>query len=133
MHGRGSNLEKEKEPIVRKRKTYELQLSKFELVHLRDLFSVLLATEAKQTVSQALADAEDRSLVEARLWQRVAAACSDAGIPMDEQAPDFVCAAIVQHPAVGVFRLSSEPGDEGDCDADEHPVSPFDARDNEEG
>jgi hypothetical protein len=92
----------------RKRKTFTLRLSKFELIHLRDLFSVILATETKQTVSQALAQVEERSLIESRLWQRVVKACKEAGIPLDDDAPDFVVAAAAS-PPVGVFRLATAP------------------------
>ena len=111
----------------RKRKTYQVRLTKFELAHLRDLMSVLLSPKVEQTVSQALAEAEERSLVEARLWQRIAAACKEARLPMDEEAPDFVCAAVVSTPTVGVFRIAQEP-DEGQ---DEESSSPF-GRDEEE-
>lgn len=95
---------------IRKRKTFPLRLTKYELLHLRDLFSVVLATETQQTVSQGLAAAEDRSLIESRLWLRVARACSEADIPLDDDAPDFVCAAS-SAPSVGVFRIAHEPNE----------------------
>lgn len=105
------------DPKIRKCKTYELRLTKFELLHLRDLFGVLLSPEAKQTVSQALASAEERSTVEARLWQRVAAACKKANLPLDENAPDFICAAIMTTaPSVSVFRISPEPNEQSSSD-----------------
>ncbi len=106
---------------IRKRKTFQLRLSKFELLHLRDLFGVLLSTEAKQTVSQALAAAEERSLIEARLWQRIAAACVEADLPTDEEAPDFICAAMVTPPPVGVFRLAQEPDETPSKPTAAHP------------
>lgn len=98
---------------LRKRKTIPLRLTKLELAHLRDLFSVLLANKAEKTVSQALAEAEGRTLVEARLWQRIAEVCKAARLPMDEDAPDFICAAVLSPPPVGVFRIAQEP-DEGE-------------------
>jgi len=98
---------------IRKRKTFSLRLSKFELLHLRDLFSVSLAPEAKQTVSQALAASEERSLVEARLWQTLVAVCREADLPMDDEAPDFVVAANSM-PTVGVFRIAQEPNETSD-------------------
>jgi len=105
---------------IRKRKTFNLRLSKYELLHLRDLFGVLLSTEARQTVSQALAQAEERTIIESRLWQRIAAACKEAGLPMDEDAPDFICAAMVSNPPVGVFRVAHEPNEES-APAQDHP------------
>lgn len=98
------------QPEVKKRKTYRLKLTKFELIHLRDLLSITLPPALEQTVSQALAVAEDRPLIEARLWSKVARACSDAELPLDDAAPDFVCAAAAA-PPVGVFRLAQEPSD----------------------
>ena len=96
---------------IRKRKTYALRLTKLELLHIRDLFSVLLSTEAKQTVSQALASVEERSVVEARLWQKVAASCEEAKLPLADHAPDYICAAMVSPPPVGVFRVAHEPSE----------------------
>lgn len=101
---------------VRSRKIFTLKLSKFELIHLRDLFSVLLSTDAKQTVSQALAVVEDRTVIEARLWQRVAEACKGAELPTDDDAPDFICAAAAS-PPVGVFRIAQEPNEQPDVPA----------------
>ena len=62
----------------------------------------------KQTVSQALAVTEERSLVEARLWLKLATACREAELPLDDEAPDFICAAS-SAPSVSVFRLAQEP------------------------
>ena len=82
-----------------------------------------MSPKAEQTVSQALAEAEERTLIESRLWQRIVAACREANLPMDEEAPDFVCAAIVPTPTVGVFRLAHEPNE--DAQVEVRPSSPF--------
>jgi hypothetical protein len=87
----------------------DLKLTKFEAIHLRDLFGVTLAVDMKTTVSQALANAADRPMVEAKLWQKIAKACKSAKISMNEEAPDFVVAASAP-PPVGVFQLANEPG-----------------------
>jgi hypothetical protein len=100
-----------------KPKTTTLQLTVFELTHLRDLFSISLPPTLAQTMSQALAQLEDRSMVEAKLWQKVAAACKSAEIPMDDDAADFICAASAG-PPVGVFKLAQEPN-EGEEDEEE--------------
>jgi hypothetical protein len=96
------------DPEIKRRKTFTVRLTKFELLHLRDLFSVMLPTEMRETLSQRLALSQDRSLVEARLWQKLARACAEAELPMDDDAPDFVVAASGA-PPVGVFELAHEP------------------------
>jgi len=119
------------QPVVRTKKTFPLRLTRFELLHLRDLFSVLLASDASQTVSQALAAVEDRRLVEARLWQKLVGSCREADLPVDEDAPDFVVAAS-QAPPVGVFKLAEEPPKDEDDD-DEEAGSPLEDDDSDEG
>lgn len=109
---------------VKKRKTFEIRLTKFELLHLRDLFSVLLPPDAKQTMSQALAELENRTLIETILWKKIANACIEADLPMDDDAPDYVVAP-ASPPPISVFQLSSDPngessaGDDDDDDTDD--------------
>lgn len=79
-----------KDPALRKRPTYKLKLTQLELLHLRDLFSVLLPMTMQATLSQALARRQDRAIVEASLWQKVLKACAAADVPIDDDAPDFV-------------------------------------------
>lgn len=105
---------------ARKRKTFQVRLTKFELVHLRDLFNVRLPPDLKKTVSQALAEAEERSMIESRLWQTIFNACVEAEVPVDSDAPDFICAASGP-PPVGVFRMATEPG-EGEQQEEAEPV-----------
>lgn len=92
-----------------KKKAFDLRLTAAELVHLRDLFGVRLPPEMKTTLSQALAGAVERPWVEARLWQKVAAACRLAGVPLDEGAPDYVV-AVSGTPAINVYELATEAG-----------------------
>ena len=96
------------EPNVVRPKTFSLRLTRFELLHLRDLFSVLLPPDLERTLSQALAAAEERPMVEAKLWQKVSEACLSAGLPTGDDAPDFVASA-VSTPQIGVFRLAVDP------------------------
>lgn len=96
------------EPTVVRSKTFSLRLTRFEVLHLRDLFSVMLPPALNQTLSAALAVAEERPMVEAKLWQKVKAACEEAQLPLDDDAPDFVAAA-VSTPQIGVFRLAHDP------------------------
>lgn len=96
------------DPEIKRRKTFNVRLTKFELLHLRDLFAVVLPPDMKDTLSQRLAASQDRLLVEARLWQKLARVCREADLPMDDDAPDFVVAASGA-PPVGVFELAHEP------------------------
>lgn len=98
---------KEKSLKIKKRKTYELRLTRSELVHLRDLFSVVLPPDARKTMSQALAELEDRSVIESHLWSKVSELCSDANLPLDNDAPDYIIAPIAP-PPMSVFPLTSD-------------------------
>lgn len=88
-------------------KTFLVRLTRPELEHIRDLFSVILPTEMKDTISQKLATLKGCSLIEAKLWQKLVKACNDASLPLDDEAPDFVVTAI-STPPIGVFELSKE-------------------------
>jgi hypothetical protein len=92
---------------TRSRKTFNLPVTPLELTHIRDLFSILLPPDARQTVSQALAAAEDRAAPEAKLWQKVVNLCQAASLPTGDQAPDFLVAASAM-PPVGVYRIAEE-------------------------
>lgn len=100
-----------KQPPIKKRKTFDLRLTKFELIHLRDLFGVVLPPEGKRTLSQSLAEIENRSMIETLLWNKIADACESAGVPMNEEAPDFIVAPSGP-PPMSVFQLASEPIDD---------------------
>ena len=114
---------------LRKRKTFELRLTKFELLHLRDLFNVKLPPELKLTVSQGLAVVESRPMVETHLWNKLAKACSDAEVPLDDAAPDFICAAS-SSPSVSVFKLASEPDE---CQPSDQQGTVFDKVEEDDG
>ena len=92
---------------IKKRKTYELRLTKTELVHLRDLFSVVLPPDMKKSLSQHLAEIEDRVYIEDKLWTKLSDLLKDAGLPVDDEAPDFIVAPTAP-PAMGVFPLSAD-------------------------
>ena len=110
-----TNMSKAK---IRKRKTHELRLTKFELLHLRDLMSILLPPDAKQTLSQAMATLENRQMVESVLWRKVSELCSVAGLPTGNEAPDYVVAPI-SAPPMGVFQLAHDPMQESDITSDD--------------
>lgn len=93
---------------LKKRKTYDLRLTKFELLHLRDLFSIALGPDAKRTVSQTLAEVESRPMVETFLWKKLSDLLEEAEVPTGDDAPDFVVAS-TETPPLSVFQLATEP------------------------
>lgn len=97
----------DKNPKIHRQKTYDLTLTKFELLHVRDLFSVLLPPDGAQTLSQALAEAEGRGLIESMLWEKVTALCESADLPLNDEAPDYIIAPI-SSPALGVFHVNHD-------------------------
>lgn len=104
------------DPEIKRRKTFTVRLTKFELLHLRDLFAVMLPPDLKETLSQRLAASQDRLLVEAKLWQKIARVCHEAELPMDDDAPDFVVAAAAA-PPISVFELAHQPAEEPEEEA----------------
>jgi len=93
------------------RPLWELKLTQLELLHLRDLFSILLPPEGKQTVSQVLALSEDRTLAETGLWSKLSGLCKSAGIPTDDEAPDFVV-MMAGAPTLGIFKVDAQQEEE---------------------
>jgi len=91
---------------LKKRKTFKLKLTQLELLHMRDLFSVALPPTLAVTLSQSLATAEERTLVESKLWQKLATACSKANIPTDDDAPDFGIVPVGFAP-MSVYRVAA--------------------------
>ena len=69
--------------------------------------SVLLPPTGAQTLSQALAAVEDRNLIESILWEKVSALCSEAGLPLDGEAPDYIVAP-TSPPPMGVFQINQD-------------------------
>jgi len=99
--------EKEQDEGLKPKKNFSLKLSRKELVHLRDLFGVLLSADMKSTISQALASSQDRQLIESKLWNKIISLCNEAEIPLGDEAPDFIV-TISSTPQLGVFELISE-------------------------
>lgn len=95
------------EPTPPPKETHELKLTVSELIHLRDLMSVLLPIEMSDTLSLRLAQSTGRELVEPLLWQKVVKACIAANIATDEEAPDFVV-AVSSIPAISVFEVGAD-------------------------
>lgn len=99
-------MTKEKKPKVRRQKVYDLSLTKLELLHIRDLMSMLLPPNGEKTVSQSLAELENRGLIEVRLWGKVSNLCQEASLPLDDEAPDYIVAPNAP-PPMSVFHINT--------------------------
>ena len=105
---------KEAEDVLKPKKIFTLRLSKQEIIHLRDLFGIMLPPDMKTTVSQAIASSQGRHMAESKLWNKIAGLCEESNIPMGDEAPDFVV-TISAPPRLGVFEMMSDgAGDDED-------------------
>jgi hypothetical protein len=108
-----------RERCLAKRKTHTLNLTKIELAHLRDLFGILLPPAMDRTISEVLAEAESRMLVESILWKKIEDACVTAGVPVGDECSDFVVAP-TGTPPMSVFRVASDlTGDDEQAEVEE--------------
>ena len=105
----------DKKPKIHRQKTFDLNLTKFELLHLRDLMSLLLPPDGQQTLSQSLAELEGRNLIESMLWTKLSNLCESAGLPTDAEAPDYIIAPITS-PKLGVFHVNHDLDTQGTDD-----------------
>lgn len=110
-HKKVSKKEKEKlaeEDIkVKRRETCFLKLTKLELVHIRDMLSILYPSENKRTISQSLAEAEQRTFEESSLWNKISDLCVEFNLPVGDDAPDYAIMPIA-HAPMAVFMLGQE-------------------------
>ena len=70
-------------------KNISLKLNVEELTHLRDLFSVLLPQEFKLTLSESLAQLQDKQKLENVLWKKIYNLCKDNTPITDKDADKF--------------------------------------------
>ena len=92
-------------------KTYEVRLTKLELLHIRDLFNVRLPPDGDKTVSVALAEAEGRPVIESGCWRKFGPAFEAAGVEVGDAAPDHMVIPTGMAPMT-VMPIASEPQDE---------------------
>lgn len=84
--------------------TFKVEFTRAELAHIRDLFSIRIPPELKTTLSEALAESQERQLIETRLWEKLTAVITKSGVPMGENAPDFTVLPTGAVP-LGVFQI----------------------------
>ena len=92
---------------VKRVKITTLELAPSELIHLRDILTIKLPPDLKQTLSESLARVEDRELVEQTLWSKVTDACKEAGLPLENEAPDYVV-IMTAPPELNVYPMNPE-------------------------
>ena len=73
-----------------------LNLSKEELTHIRDLFSIFLPQEFKLTLSESLATSQNKQKTENTLWKKIYNLCKTNNIPTDKDASDFAVLPLAQ-------------------------------------
>jgi hypothetical protein len=83
---------------------YELELTAPELIHLRDLLSII-SPDMSKTLSQKLSVANGMGVHEAKLWKKICTACLKARIPVGSTAPDYL-ATDVSQPKIDIFPLN---------------------------
>jgi hypothetical protein len=86
---------------------FELTLTRSELLHIRDLMSVIIPSHEGLTVSEALAEAEGRTLIDVALWEKVSCACGIADLALEGDAPDYVISP-TSIPMMGIFRVQDD-------------------------
>lgn len=82
-----------------------LNLTQAELVHLRDLMSIMIPPDYENTVSQSLAKNVGRVIIETLLWKKLNDLCENCGIATGPAAPDYVLTSVSQ-PNIEVFRIA---------------------------
>ena len=102
---------KPKQPLV---ETVTIELTKPELVHVRDMLSVLVPNDPPVTISEVLARRLDKVGSESSLWAKVVLACADVGVSCGKDTQDYVVMNASQ-PALDVFAVDvvttpDEPG-----------------------
>lgn len=83
---------------TKKVKTLRLEVTPQELIHIRDLMSIVLPPDGERTVSSCLALITRRQVKEGMLWKKVANACKKHDIPIGASAPDYfvdLCAPVI--------------------------------------
>lgn len=100
---------------------HPLNLTVDELIHLRDLFGVLLPPDASVTVSESLALLKQRAMVEGKLWDKIEKLCVTANVAIGDEAEDFGI-TFSAPPSLGVFPIvisDQGPGEEDEEESDE--------------
>lgn len=92
----------------RTKQLFDLRLTIYELIHIRDLFGIKMPSTLESTISQMLAQYENRSYIEANLWTKISTLCDSANIALGDESPDFTI-AIAAPPELKVVEIAPDP------------------------
>lgn len=106
---KSKNEKKQSKKIV----TFNLSMTAEELLHVRDLLSIILPPDGSVRLSESLAASEKRQASESTLWTKVANLCLEANLPVGDDAPDFAVGA-VEPLVLGVFQVENVKDDRGE-------------------
>jgi hypothetical protein len=94
-------------PVTKSAGGINLSLTVKELEHLRNLFSIIIPSEEEMTVSTMLATVTSKNTkFEQVLWNKITAACTEAGIDVGDSAPDFVVGTMA-----GIYQVDYDEGE----------------------
>jgi len=92
-------------------KSITLKLTSNELVHVRDLFSILMPQNYVLTLSESLATQNDTEKLENKLWTKIYNLCKCNNISTDKDADDFAV-MIANQPQLEIQRIKLETDNE---------------------
>lgn len=96
---------------TQKKDSIRLTLTRDELIHLRDLMSVVLPPDGDKTLSSALAALSKSQVKEGILWKKILDVCVKNKIDVGPDAPDFYLDFAVP-PTLTVFASDSSDDEE---------------------
>lgn len=105
------DVEARAEPAPRTK--LSLSLTVTQLKHLRDVLSIIASPGSTRTLSQVLAENEERPTSEALLWSKIAQLCATVGVSLDDDAPDFMI-VMCRPPELTVVRVEQDDEFESD-------------------
>lgn len=94
-----------------KKDSIRLTLTRDELIHLRDLMSIVLPPDGERTISSALSALTKSQMKEGILWKKISDLCAKNKIDIGSDAPDFYLDFAVP-PVIGVFASASSESSE---------------------
>src|SRR5437868_2704044 len=92
------------DPEPKRVKTFSLTLTAEELLHVRDMMSVILPPDGSVRLSESLAASEKRPVTESKLWSKIVNLCMEAELPVGDSAPDFFV-GMTGPLVLGIFQL----------------------------
>lgn len=92
--------------------TFALELTRDEIVHIRNVLSVVLPPTGETRLSESLIEASELDeVVDVNLWQKVWNLCEQVGIEVGDDAPDFLVGPCEPTP-LAVFQINLEEEDD---------------------